>query len=642
MPRDYYEVLGVGRDADRGRGEDGLPRGSPASCTPTSTPTTRRPRRSSRRRRRPTRCSPTPSGAAPTTPTATRACAAGGFRPGAGFGSVEDIFQAFFGGSGFGFEVRRGPMRGQDLIHAVEISAVDAMLGGDVKVPSHEGEREIELPAGNPARHPVRAARPRAARRRTAAPRRHRDRRPRDRPQGALRGAARARQKLGESLEPRNLRSRARRRGGLLLPRPPGFRLIRLAVRCRPEQAELVLAELTVLAPERGRGGARARLRRVRDLRRRGGAARAGRDRGGGRRAAWSRSSRPRFPTTGPTAGRTSTSRCWSASGSGCGPPGRSRGRATIDVVVDPGRAFGTGAHPTTRLCLELLLELGAAGEANGPLTDLGTGSGVLAIAAAKLGWGPVTGYDHEQPAIEAAAANAAVNGVEIDLERVNLREGLPELAPTVVANMTAPVLRDVAAQLRTRGDGEGSAEPPRCSPPSPPRLPNPRLLGPAPAELDESPPRSPPWVSPRPSAASTATGRRCCSAAGWRYVSARCPSRRSSTPATRSRSSCTSSRSCWRSARPSATRSSSRSRPESPRGDAGDPRRGPEGRPLSRHPGMVVLLLAGIYLLIDGDWDASKAFISVGFLAIVSSSAFSTPSSSRRRARRRSWPNGT
>lgn len=64
-----------------------------------------------------------------------------------GPGSVEDIFQAFFGGN-FGFEVRRGPMRGQDLIHTVEISAVDAMLGAKIKVPSHEGEREIELPAG--------------------------------------------------------------------------------------------------------------------------------------------------------------------------------------------------------------------------------------------------------------------------------------------------------------------------------------------------------------------------------------------------------------------------------------------------------------------------------------------------------------
>jgi DnaJ-class molecular chaperone len=68
-----------------------------------------------------------------------------GAAPG-GFGSVEDIFQAFFGG--VGFEVRRGPMRGQDLIHTVEVSAVDAMLGTKLKVPSHEGEREIELPPG--------------------------------------------------------------------------------------------------------------------------------------------------------------------------------------------------------------------------------------------------------------------------------------------------------------------------------------------------------------------------------------------------------------------------------------------------------------------------------------------------------------
>jgi DnaJ-class molecular chaperone len=73
----------------------------------------------------------------------------GGFPPGAGagFGSIEDLLGAVFGGA-FGFEVRRGPMRGQDLMHAVEISAVQAMLGAGVKIPSHEGEREIELPSG--------------------------------------------------------------------------------------------------------------------------------------------------------------------------------------------------------------------------------------------------------------------------------------------------------------------------------------------------------------------------------------------------------------------------------------------------------------------------------------------------------------
>jgi ribosomal protein L11 methyltransferase len=117
-------------------------------------------------------------------------------------------------------------------------------------------------------------------------------------------------------------------------------------------------------------------------------------------------------------------------------------------VVVDPGRAFGTGAHPTTRLCLELLLELESAGEADGSLTDLGTGSGVLAIAAAKLGWNPVDGYDHEPAAVEAASVNAATNDVSASFEAINLRERLPALAPTVVANMTTPVLKAVAAQL--------------------------------------------------------------------------------------------------------------------------------------------------------------------------------------------------
>ena len=90
---------------------------------------------------------------------------------------------------------------------------------------------------------------------------------------------------------------------------------------------------------------------------------------------------------------------------------------AGIDVVVDPGRAFGTGAHATTRCCLELLLALADRNLATGAFADWGTGSGVLAIAAAKLGWDPVTGCDHEPAAVEAAAANAAANGVEVAVE---------------------------------------------------------------------------------------------------------------------------------------------------------------------------------------------------------------------------------
>jgi ribosomal protein L11 methyltransferase len=125
----------------------------------------------------------------------------------------------------------------------------------------------------------------------------------------------------------------------------------------------------------------------------------------------------------------------------------------TIDVVIDPGHAFGTGAHATTRMCIEALIEH-SEGDPGG-LTDLGTGSGVLAIAAAKLGWKPVSGFDHEPAALQASAENAAANGVELELSRLNLRETLPPLAPTVVANLTAPLLRHVAAGIAER-------EPPR------------------------------------------------------------------------------------------------------------------------------------------------------------------------------------
>jgi len=120
----------------------------------------------------------------------------------------------------------------------------------------------------------------------------------------------------------------------------------------------------------------------------------------------------------------------------------------TIDIVVDPGQAFGTGAHPTTRMCLELLLELADAGLADGPLADWGTGSGVLAIAGAKLGFTPAIACDHEPAALESAGANARANGVELELRRANLRLEPPPQAPTVVANLTAPLLREVARHL--------------------------------------------------------------------------------------------------------------------------------------------------------------------------------------------------
>ena len=227
--------------------------------------------------------------------------------------------------------------------------------------------------------------------------------------------------------------------------------MIRLAVRCAPAQAEIVLAELTVLAPngveeEQGPGyveyaiyGGEGELPELGEIEVAAGdglvevVATEVPDDWADR---WQDFHKPLLVGE----------RLWLR------PSWEEPREGAIDLVVDPGQAFGTGAHPTTRLCLELLLELEQAGEAGGPLTDLGTGSGVLAIAAAKLGWEPVSGYDHEGPSIEAATANAEANGVSLTLERRNLREGLPELAPTVVANMTAPVLKVVAEQLEGGG----------------------------------------------------------------------------------------------------------------------------------------------------------------------------------------------
>ncbi len=231
--------------------------------------------------------------------------------------------------------------------------------------------------------------------------------------------------------------------------------MIRLAVRCAPDQAELVLAELTVLAPngveeERGPGyveyaiyGGEGELPELGDL----DAAVAG-----GRIEV----SSTEIPDDWADRWRDFHKPLLVADRLWLRPSWEPPREGAIDVVVDPGQAFGTGAHPTTRLCLELLCELADAGEAGGELVDLGTGSGVLAIAASKLGWTPIRAYDHEPAALDAAAANAAANNVELHLERMNLREHLPQLAPTVAANMTAPILTAVARQMEAVEEGQG------------------------------------------------------------------------------------------------------------------------------------------------------------------------------------------
>jgi ribosomal protein L11 methyltransferase len=118
------------------------------------------------------------------------------------------------------------------------------------------------------------------------------------------------------------------------------------------------------------------------------------------------------------------------------GPPWEDAPEGVEPVVIDPGRAFGTGAHPTTRLCVELLLELEP-----GSIVDVGCGSGVLAIAAAKLGFAPVVAMDADEAAVEAATRNVAANGVEVDLRLVDAAMGELPAAEIAVANIDLPTL---------------------------------------------------------------------------------------------------------------------------------------------------------------------------------------------------------
>ena len=122
----------------------------------------------------------------------------------------------------------------------------------------------------------------------------------------------------------------------------------------------------------------------------------------------------------------------------GVRPPWAPPQAAELDLVIDPGQAFGTGSHPTTRLCLELLLGLDRP---KGGFVDLGCGSGVLAIAAVGLGFVPVLALDLDPAAIEATRENASRNGVELAAAPFDVRsEPLPE-APTATANLVARLL---------------------------------------------------------------------------------------------------------------------------------------------------------------------------------------------------------
>lgn len=224
-------------------------------------------------------------------------------------------------------------------------------------------------------------------------------------------------------------------------------------MRCSPDQAELVLAELTVLAPggvEESAGdgfveyaiyGAEGELPDLGEVR---AATGEGLVEVTSTEVAddwaerWKTFHRPVMagdPEAGPAV--------WIR------PPWEPARPDLFEVVVDPGQAFGTGAHPTTRLCVEALIGITTTAGPGDGLTDLGCGSGVLAIAAGKLGWTGLYGCDNEAAAVRAARENAAANGVEARFERIDLKERLPGLAATTVANLTAPLLEVVAAGLR-------------------------------------------------------------------------------------------------------------------------------------------------------------------------------------------------
>lgn len=123
-------------------------------------------------------------------------------------------------------------------------------------------------------------------------------------------------------------------------------------------------------------------------------------------------------------------------------PPPSERG--IVDIVLSESSAFGLGTHPTTQTCLELLVEL----EPRGSFADLGCGTGVLAVAAAKLGWGPVTAVDVAPEAVAATRANAEANGVEVTAQVLDLSAAPAPVADGFAANVPAWLHLRIAAAL--------------------------------------------------------------------------------------------------------------------------------------------------------------------------------------------------
>jgi ribosomal protein L11 methyltransferase len=128
------------------------------------------------------------------------------------------------------------------------------------------------------------------------------------------------------------------------------------------------------------------------------------------------------------------------------GPPWVDTPADAVTVVIEPGRAFGTGAHPTTQQCVELLMEL-----ERGSVVDLGCGSGVLSIAAAKLGFAPVIALDSDEAAVDATRANAEANDVEVQASLADILAAELPRTDVALANITRPTLEAIAPAVRSR-----------------------------------------------------------------------------------------------------------------------------------------------------------------------------------------------
>jgi ribosomal protein L11 methyltransferase len=127
------------------------------------------------------------------------------------------------------------------------------------------------------------------------------------------------------------------------------------------------------------------------------------------------------------------------------------------EIVIDPGEAFGTGHHETTQLCLEQVLKLRLVLTENSPVLDLGTGSGILAMFAARLGFKNVLALDTDPAAVAVAAENVAKNGLD-NIVRVSgvAIQGVESRFSLILANLTASIHRQLFKEMVSRLDDEG------------------------------------------------------------------------------------------------------------------------------------------------------------------------------------------